>query len=144
MDGEQQPAGRAEVTRQRHGDDFYARIGRKSWELRRRGREGDVEALEILQRRRDARGQRRAIWHELLAAKEAVTILREELAARALANADPARSVLRTYFDYTGRLRTELARAEERLADLQAAHRRLLDDLKSDVAAEDDPPPADA
>jgi hypothetical protein len=138
MDAEQPGGGRTEVTRQRHGDDFYSRIGRKSWELRRRARDGDPEARQILERRRVARDQRRAAWREMLEAKEAVLLLREELATRTLADADPARAALSDGFAYARQLRSELASAEARLAALQAVHRQILSDLGLRGAPGDD------
>jgi hypothetical protein len=138
MDGEQPVGRRTEVTRQRHGDDFYARIGRKGWELRRRARDGDPEAQQILQRRRDARDQRRAAWREMLEAKEAVLFLREELATRTLADADPARAALSDGFAYARQLRGELASAEARLAALQEVHRQILSELGLRDATGDD------
>ena len=122
--------GRAETTRQRHGDDFYARIGRKSWEMRQRARLGDPAALALLERRRLARANRRPLWREVLEAREAVTLLREELATRAHANAEPSRAARRGWFAYSDEVRAELRRAEERLAALEARHRELLQDLQ--------------
>ncbi len=121
---------RAVETRRRHGDDFYARIGRKSWEVRRRALAGDAEAVDLLQRRRDARAHRREAWQELLAAQEAATLLREELHSRIRANVDASRAMSEDYFYYTESLRRELAIAEARLARLRAAHEAILQDLR--------------
>jgi hypothetical protein len=123
---------RAVVTRQRHGEDFYTRIGQASWALRQRVRAGDAAAAALLARRRQAREQRQQAWRDLLAAREAVTLLRDELASRARANADPARAVLEPCFAYSAALRRDLAAAEARLADLEALHaerQRLLGPL---------------
>lgn len=121
---------RAVETRRRHGDDFYARIGRKSWEVRRRALAGDAEAVDLLQRRRDARARRRQAWQELLAAQEAATLLREELHSRIRANIDASRVLTEGYFDYSESLREELTQAEARLARLRAAHDAILQDLR--------------
>lgn len=128
--GRETDSERATETRRRHGDDFYARIGRKSWEVRRRALAGDVEARELLERRREARAQRREAWHAMVAAQEAVTLLREELYSRIRANVDTSRIVATGYFRYTERLREELAAAEDRLARLRAAHEAILQDLR--------------
>ncbi len=131
MDDDQVDNGRSAETRRRHGEDFYARIGRKSWEVRRRAKAGDVEAQALLQRRRDARANRRAIWQDLLAAQEAVKLLRDELASRARANAEVSRASMREQFRYTDRLRYELQQAETRLAHFQSQHELLLHDLEA-------------
>ncbi|MGI8914359.1 MAG: hypothetical protein ACR2JY_11370 [Chloroflexota bacterium] len=117
-------------TRRRHGDDFYARIGRKSWEVRRRALAGDAEAVELLQRRRVARARRREAWQDLLAAQEAATLLREELHSRIRANIDASRALSEQYFYYTESLRRELSVAEARLARLRAEHDAILLDLR--------------
>lgn len=122
-------AGRVAATRRRHGDDFYARIGRKSQELRRRAAGGDGAAREALARHRAAKAGRGDAWLELVAAREAVTLLREELRSRARADAEPARALLPAAFAYGDQLRRELAGAEQRLTQCRAAHRRLLRDL---------------
>jgi hypothetical protein len=121
---------RAIETRRRHGDDFYARIGRKSWEVRRRALAGDAEAVQLLQRRREARVRRREAWQDLLAAQEAATLLREELHSRIRANIDASRALTEEYFYYTESLRRELGIAEARLAQLRAAHDAILQDLR--------------
>jgi seryl-tRNA synthetase len=121
---------RAQETRRRHGDDFYARIGRKSWEVRRRALAGDADAVELLQRRREARARRKEAWHELLAAQEAATLLREELHSRIRANMDASRALSAEYFHYTERLRWELRAAEVRLAQLREEHDAIMQDLK--------------
>ncbi len=121
---------RATETRRRHGDDFYARIGRKSWDVRRRALAGDAEARELLERRREARSRRRDAWHDLMAAQEAVTLLREELYSRIRANVDTSRAITAGYFGYTARLREELAVAEDRLVRLRAVHDAILQDLR--------------
>ncbi|HEV7213880.1 MAG TPA: hypothetical protein VGP33_02050, partial [Chloroflexota bacterium] len=118
-------------TRRRHGDDFYARIGRKSWEVRRRALAGDPQAVDLLQRRRKARARRREAWHELLAAQEAATMLREELHSRIRANMDASRVLSEDYFYYTERLREELNRAEARQVRLRAEHDAILRDLQA-------------
>jgi len=122
---------RALETRRRHGDDFYARIGRKSWEVRRRALAGDPDAVDLLQRRRDARARRREAWRELLAAQEAATLLREELHSRIRANMDASRVLSEGYFRYTERLREELSGAEARQARLRAEHDAILQDLRA-------------
>lgn len=122
---------RACETRRRHGDDFYARIGRKSWEVRRRALAGDPQAVDLLQRRRKARARRREAWHELLAAQEAATMLREELHSRIRANMDASRVLSEDYFYYTERLREELNRAEARQVRLRAEHDAILRDLQA-------------
>lgn len=121
---------RAVETRRRHGDDFYARIGRKSWEVRRRALAGDTEAVGLLQRRREARARRREAWQDLLAAQEAATLLREELHSRIRANVDASRVMSEDYFYYTESLRRELNIAEARLGRLRAAHDAILQDLR--------------
>lgn len=138
-DGPAQPRRVAE-TRRRHGDDFYARIGRKSWELRQRAREGDDDALAVLSRRRVARETRRAVWLEVLDAREAATLLRQELANASLANAEPSRAVVSGRFRYTDQLREELRQAEARLAGLEANHQRLLADLRAPLISPPAPP----
>lgn len=122
---------RAAETRRRHGDDFYARIGRKSWEMRRRALAGDAEAQDLLQRRRGARARRKEVWQDLLAAQEAATLLREELHSRIRANADGLRVMTDGYFSYTDGLRRELGLAEARLAHLRAEHEAILRDLQA-------------
>ena len=122
---------RAVETRRRHGDDFYARIGRKSWDVRRRAMAGDAEAVNLLQRRREARVRRREAWQDLLAAQEAATMLREELHSRIRANMDTSRVLSEEFYRYTERLREELSAAETRQARLRAEHDRILQDLRA-------------
>lgn len=129
---------RVEETRRRHGDDFYARIGWISHELRQRARAGDEEALAAIERRRTARAQRRAAWRELVAAREAVHLLREELRSRARANA--GRAALDHSYQYSSRLWEELQQAEARLADVTARHEHILEDLRAlpdDISADE-------
>lgn len=135
---EQQAANRAKVTKRRYGEDFYAQIGRKSMELRKRAQAGDAEVMTVLDRRRSARTRRRAVWLEVLEAREAVVLLRDELQSRARANLEPSCAVYGAFFRYTDDLRSELAQAEQRLAQIQAEHRALLRDLRLTVAILDD------
>ena len=122
---------RVAETRRRHGDDFYSRIGRKSWEVRRRALSGDPEAQALLERRREARIRRKSLWQELALAQEAVTLLREELFSRARANTEGSRAANPEHFRYTARLRQELAAAEERLGQLRAEHDVMVETLKA-------------
>lgn len=122
-------AGRAATTRQRHGEDFYSRIGQKSQELRRRVRAGDAAARALLESRRAARARRPVLWREIQEAHERVAFLREELHSRALADADPAVAALPRRFTYAAQLRRELAQAEATHARLRAEHRALLQAL---------------
>lgn len=120
---------RAATTRLRHGAEFYARIGRKSQELRRRARAGDAAALDLLARRRVARADRRHVWDEVLEAREAVRLLREELHSSVRANVECCRALMLDRYAYTHGLRTELAAAEAKLAELETRHQDLLQDL---------------
>lgn len=99
--------------------------------MRRRALAGEAEAVDLLQRRREARARRREAWQDLLAAQEAVTMLREELHSRIRANADASRVLSGEYFHYTQRLRDELSRAEARQARLRAEHDAILQDLRA-------------
>lgn len=116
-------------TRRRHGEDFYARIGRMSQELRQRAQSGDAAALDALRRRRAARERRRDTWLGILEAREAVHLLQDELHSRVRANVDGGRATLGDNYAYTARLRDELRQAEGRLATFTALHEALLQDL---------------
>jgi len=122
---------RAATTRLRHGQEFYARIGRRSQELRRRARAGDAAALDLLARRRSARAGRRQVWAEVLEAREAVHLLHEELHSSIRANSEACRALMLDRYQYTRRLRGELAAAEAKLATLEARHQELLQDLRA-------------
>lgn len=138
-----QGSDRAATTRLRHGAEFYARIGRKSQELRRRARAGDAAALDLLARRRVARADRRHVWEEVLEAREAVRLLREELHSSVRANVECCRALMQNRYAYTHGLRIELAAAEDRLADLEARHQDLLQDLHAGLPPVDAAPTAD-
>lgn len=129
-------AAQAETTRRRHGDDFYARMGRRSWELLQAAEAGDPEATAHFARRRAARAGRRVAWLAVLEAREAVTLLREELVSRLRADAEPALALLPRYPGYSAELRRELARAEARLGERKARHQRLLDDMGRPLSAD--------
>lgn len=122
---------RVAETRRRHGDDFYSRIGRKSWEVRRRALSGDAAAQALLARRREARARRKSLWQELALAQEAVTLLRDELYSRVRANSESSRAGNAEHFRYTSRLRQELMVAEARLTRLRSEHNAILETLKA-------------
>ena len=140
MGEEQEPAAsRAEATGPRQGKNFYARIGWISHELRQRAREGNEEALSALERRQTARTQRRDAWRELVAAREAVHMLREELRSRARANVDAGQFAMEQSFAYSQQLRQELQLAEAHLSDAISRHDRILRDLRAlpkDIASD--------
>src|ERR671937_1385794 len=100
MDEGRSRSHRVDVTKERHGADFYQQIGRRTAEFRQRARAGDPDVLARLQRRREARPQRLALWLAVVEAREAVTLLRAELASRARANAKAPRAALGGYFRY--------------------------------------------
>lgn len=138
-----QGSDRAATTRLRHGAEFYARIGRKSQELRRRARAGDTAALDLLARRRVARADRRHVWEEVLEAREAVRMLREELHSSVRANVECCRALMLDRYAYTRGLRAELAAAEAKLAELEARHQDLLQDLHAGLPPSRPAPAAD-
>lgn len=127
---------RAATTRERHGADFYRRIGQRSQELRRRARAGDPEATDRLQRRRAAREARGEAWRAVREAADAVRVLREEIASRMQADLAAHRASAAGFARYREQLREELAAAEARLAELRARHRDLLADLRANPDSE--------
>jgi hypothetical protein len=129
---ERHPSSRAEAVRQRYGEDFFVRIGRHSSEVRRRIKEGDAEAVAQVRRRRAARQQRRPLWRQVLAARHAVALLRNELASRGLSHLDASYALLDGRLHYTADVRQELAQAEMRLAYLEGEHRRVLRELNGE------------
>lgn len=97
---------------------------------RRRHRWRTRSPFEVLTLGESAQAERQALRCGVADARDAVAILREELASLAHANAEPACALLRERFAYADQLRHELAAAEARLEDLRIRRQELLLELR--------------
>lgn len=121
---------RTEETRRRYGDDFYARIGRQSREIKRRVKGGDMAIVDLMERRRRAYASQQAVRQDVAKARESVAMLKDELTSLARANAEPACALQGRRFDYAAQIRSELAAAEQRLTEIRLQRQQILRELR--------------
>ena len=93
---------------------------------RRRLRWQNRSPLEVMTRGEIATAERLALRCQVADAHEVVTVLREELASLARANAEPACALEQERFNYADQLRRELIAAEARLRTLRDRRQALL------------------